>query len=280
MPENSNRSSGSMFVLVDQPAQPVVSTYPNPMVSDLPIAGVRSVLDCERTTGSLGFRDLLGQPLVGAVAVAVTGIASKDPFEMPFVHDQEVFEALRSDGAHEPFSKRVGIRGSKGRLQDLSALGSEDVVEARHVIGATITDQGPWGDVRVSKVTGDVPRLLSDPRRVRMSGHAGDPDPPAAEFDEEQHIEAFERHGVDMEEVCRYDSRRLGTQELTPGGSTRSRSGTEAVVLHDPCNGARGKPYSELGQLTLDASVTPSRVLTRQAHNQSGRVIVDGRSTW
>jgi hypothetical protein len=39
VPEHSNRSSGSTFVLVDQPAQTVVSTYPNPMVSDLPMLG-------------------------------------------------------------------------------------------------------------------------------------------------------------------------------------------------------------------------------------------------
>ena len=94
VPENSNRSSGSTFVLVHQPAQTVVATYPNPMVSNLPIAGVRSVLDCERTTGSLGFRDLLGQLMAGAVAVVVTGMASEDPFEIPFVHDQEVVSTL------------------------------------------------------------------------------------------------------------------------------------------------------------------------------------------
>jgi hypothetical protein len=47
MPENSFCSSGSMFVLMDQPAQTVVSTYPNPMISDLPMPGVRSVLDRE-----------------------------------------------------------------------------------------------------------------------------------------------------------------------------------------------------------------------------------------
>jgi len=94
VPENSNRSSGSTFVLVHQPAQTVVATYPNPMVSNQPIAGVRSVLDCERTTGSLGFRDLLGQLMAGAVAVVVTGMASEDPFEIPFVHDQEVVSTL------------------------------------------------------------------------------------------------------------------------------------------------------------------------------------------
>jgi hypothetical protein len=45
---------------------------------------------------------------------------------MPFVHDQEVVEALRSHGAYEPLGKSIGIRGPKGRFQDLSALGSED----------------------------------------------------------------------------------------------------------------------------------------------------------
>jgi hypothetical protein len=62
---------------------------------------------------------------VGTVAVVVTGVGSKDPFEMPFVHDQEVLEALRSHGAHEPLGMSIGIRGPKGRVQDLSALGSK-----------------------------------------------------------------------------------------------------------------------------------------------------------
>jgi hypothetical protein len=59
-----------------------------------------------------------------------------------------------------------------------------------------------------------------------------------------------------------------------------SRSGTEAVVFHDPSNGARGRPYSELGQLPLDSSVAPSRVLLCQTHNESGCLVVDRRSTW
>jgi MFS superfamily sulfate permease-like transporter len=92
--ENSIRSSGRTFVFMDQPTQTGVSTYPNPMISNLPRPGIPSVLDCEWSTRSLGFRDLLGQPLVGAVSVVVTSEAAKDLLEMPFVHDQEVVEAL------------------------------------------------------------------------------------------------------------------------------------------------------------------------------------------
>src|SRR5664279_3874288 len=67
--------------------------------------------------------------------------------------------------------ERRGVRGPKGRSQDLGSLGSEDFVEARNILGVTITDQGPGADVPDSKVTRDVPRLLSDPRRVWMRGH-------------------------------------------------------------------------------------------------------------
>ena len=48
------------------------------------------------------------------MAVAVTGVASKDPFEMPFVHDQEVLEALRSHGAHEPLGRSIAFGVRKG----------------------------------------------------------------------------------------------------------------------------------------------------------------------
>jgi hypothetical protein len=217
---------------------------------------------------------------VWSVAVVVTGIGAEDAFEVPFIHDQEVIEALRSHGANESLGKCVRIRSSKGGLQDLGAFGLEHFVEACHVLGVTITDQELGRDFRIGKVTADVSGLLNDPCRVWMSGYTGDPDSPAAELDEEQHIETFEHHRVDMEKVRRYDTRCLGTQELTSGRAMSSRSGAEAVVFHDVGNGARRNPYSELDQFTLDAPVAPSRVLSCQAYDERFRLVVDGRSTW
>ena len=213
------------------------------------------------------------------VRVVVKGVATKDALEMPFVHNQEVIQALRSHGAHEPLSKGVGVRGPKGRHKDLGALGSEDFVEARHVLGVTIANQEPWGDVGIGEITGDVPRLLSDPCRVWMRCHTGDPDSPAAKLDDKQNIEAFEQHGIDVEEVRGHDTRRLGPQELAPGGSVTPGSRAEAVVFHDPGNSARGESHSELAQFTLDASVAPFRVLTCQAHEKCGCLGVDGWAT-
>src|ERR1019366_10736182 len=95
----------------------------------------------------------------------------------------------------------VRIRGPKWRLEDLGTFGPEYVVEAPHVLGVPVADQELGGDRCVGEITGDLSGLLGDPSCIGVSGHPGDPDPPAAELDGEQHIEAFEQNGVNVEEV-------------------------------------------------------------------------------
>jgi hypothetical protein len=84
---------------------------------------------------------------MGAMAVVVTGVTTKDTLEMGFVHDEEVVEALRSDRAIEPLCKCIRVRAPEGRLQDLSSHGLEYFVEARHVLGVTIADQELGSDM-------------------------------------------------------------------------------------------------------------------------------------
>ncbi len=112
-----------------------------------------------------------------------------------------------------------------------------------------------------------------------MSGDPGDPDPSTAELDEEQHVEAFERDGVDVEEVGGHDARRLGAQELTPGRAASPGSRAEAVVPQNLGDGARGQVHPELAEFTLDAPVAPPRVLPGQTHDEGRRSVVDGRAT-
>ena len=214
-----------------------------------------------------------------AMAVVVTSIAAKDAFEVGFVHDQKVVEALRSNGAHEPFGKGIRIRGPERGPEDLGTLRREHFVETRHILRVTIAHEELCGGVSIGEVTGDVPGLLGDPRRIGMSGHPGDPDSPATELDEDQHVEALKQHSVDTEEVRGHDAGRLGAQELSPGGTTSPGSRTEAVVLHDPGDGALRKTHAELEQLTRDAPVAPSRVLPDKGHDECGCLGVDGWTT-
>jgi hypothetical protein len=73
-----------------------------------------------------------------AMAVVVPGVAAKHTFEMAGVHDEDVVEALESDGSDESLGVGVGVRRPKRGSQDLGALGPEDLVEAGNVLRVTI----------------------------------------------------------------------------------------------------------------------------------------------
>jgi hypothetical protein len=70
------------------------------------------------------------------------------------------------------------------------------------------------------------------------------------------------------------------TEGLAPGGFVAPRSMSQAVVLHDPGDGACGQAYSEFEQLTLDPAIAPSLVLPCREHHQGDRLVIDGRTTW
>ena len=189
-----------------------------------------------------------------AVSVVVPGIAAEDSFEMPRVHDEEMIETLGPDRPHEALGVGVRIRGPKRSLQNLGTFRSEDLVEAGHVLRVAVANEEAGRDALVDNVTGDVPGLLGDPARMGMGGDAGDPDPSAAELDEEQDVEALQPKRVDGEEVGGDDVSGLGPKKRAQGGTASPRSRSEAVILHDPGDRARRQADAELDQLTLDAA--------------------------
>ena len=125
------------------------------------------------------------------MAVVVPGVAAEDALEMSCVHDEEMIQALGTDRPHEPFGVGVGVRGPKRCLEDLGTFRSKDLVEAGHVLRVAVADEELGRDALVNDVTCHVPGLLGDPGRMGMGGDAGDPDPSAAELDEEQDLEAL-----------------------------------------------------------------------------------------
>ena len=85
------------------------------MTSEMPVPGIRGRPHRE-WNGSIHRRNLLREPLMGAMAVVMTGVTTKDTLEMGFVHNEKVVEALRSDRANEPLGKCIRVRGPVGRL--------------------------------------------------------------------------------------------------------------------------------------------------------------------
>src|SRR5665213_864627 len=80
----------------------------------------------------------------------------------------------------------------------------------------------------------------------------------------DQYVEAAKKHGVDVEEVTGHHGRGLRLQELVPGRSSPPWYGIDAIALQDRPDrrGADGDPHG--GQLTVNASIPPGRVLGGQ----------------
>ncbi len=97
--------------------------------------------------------------------------------------------------------------------------------------------------------------------------------------DEHEHVEPAEKDGVDVEGVARHQPLRLGGEELRPGRSGPPRRRVDAVTLQDRPDARGGDGDAHAGELTVDAAVAPSRVLLRQAEDECGRSLRDGRST-
>ena len=74
---------------------------------------------------------------MGPRLVVMAEVLVEHRFEMSTRDDEEVVEAVLSDGPHEPFGEGVRIRGPIGGLEDLSTLGFEHFIEARHVPGVS-----------------------------------------------------------------------------------------------------------------------------------------------
>jgi hypothetical protein len=68
----------------------------------------------------------------------------------------------------------------------------------------------------------------------------------------------------------------LVAQELPPADiGVPNRGRWDAVALQDPSDRRGANPVAECEQLALESHVSPSRVLSRHAHNQGGEGVVD-----
>ena len=117
--------------------------------------------------------------------------------------------------------------------------------------------------------------LLDHPLGNRVGRDACDPDTSRVVVDEREDMEPPEEDGVDMEEIARDQSLRLGGEELRPGGSRPARRRLDAVALQDRRDARRGDGDAHEGELALDAAVAASRVLLCQPEDERGGSLRD-----
>ena len=154
-----------------------------------------------------------------SLLVVVSNVGLEHPLEVPRTVDQDVVEALSAHGPHEPLRECIRPRCPDRRSDDADALGAEHRIERSRELGVPVAYEEP--NTRQPLVDGEVPRLLGDPRGVRVRRNAGQVHAPRRELDEEQDVERLEADRLDGEEVGREDARRLGPSRRASAQGTR-----------------------------------------------------------
>src|SRR5436190_4317830 len=104
--------------------------------------------------------------------------------------------------------------------------------------------------------------LQSPPRR------GAEPNATGRELNEEQDVEPLQEQGVDGEEIALEDARRLLAQELRPARLRPLRRRLDLRLLEDRPDSARGELHTETGELALNPSVAPARILAGEPHHE------------
>jgi len=144
----------------------------------------------------------------------------------------------------------------------------EDGVERWREVRSAVADQELNVLEPFAKAEGEVAGLLHGPLARRAGGDPADVHPAGAVFDEYQDIDALQQHGVHVQEVDREDPGCLGVQELPPGRARTARRRIDARGVQDLPHCGRRDRNAELGELTVDAAVSPQRILPRQANGK------------
>jgi hypothetical protein len=135
-------------------------------------------------------------------------------------------------------------------------------------------NRSPW--CPVAEVHEQVPRLLGRPGTGRMCGDTDDVYLASREFDEEQHVDPFEEHGVDREDVAGQDRVRLGGQELSPGRARPAWCRVHAGAVQDLPDSAGRNPVAQTNEFAPHAPMPPGRIRSGQAQHQLTDLPVNG----
>ena len=114
-------------------------------------------------------------------------------------NDQEVVQALSPDGPNPTFVDSVGVGRPNRRADDLGAGRAPDIVERSGELGVPVADQEPERGRTVIQLNQEIAGLLGHPQASRMGRDTSQVHPPAAQFDDEQHLQPPQPDGVDGE---------------------------------------------------------------------------------
>ena len=194
-----------------------------------------------------GGRILVQRPL-RPMRVVVIGVLIEDQPQMPLPGDQHPVQALAAGAGDPAFGDSVRARRPDRGLNDPHADRGEQRVERRDELGIPVTDQELQAARLTLKVHQEVTGPLSHPRAGGVGGDPGQVHAGGAMLDDEQHVQAAQEHGIDVEEVRSGNRLCLPGQERTPGLPGAPGGGIDARVLEDLPHRQQRERVSQAGQ--------------------------------
>ena len=169
-------------------------------------------------------------------------------FEMSLVQDEQLIETLGTNSAHESLCHTIRLRGAKRGANDLDARASKHLVKTVGELLVPVANQEAELLGAFSQHPSQLPGLLCDPWRGRIRRAAREMDAAAAQFDEEEDVQALEPDGLDGEEVDREHAVPMRSHERPPGGSSscadRSETRLPKPRAHGRCREGYPRPFS------------------------------------
>jgi hypothetical protein len=188
----------------------------------------------------------MGQTAVRTATVVMLDVAPQDANKLLATDDRQLIEALPADRADPAFGVGVGIGRPNGRADDLTADRAPDIIEHPGDLGVSVADQELPRRNLIAKVDQHIASLLGNPHARGMVGDATRMHPPAAKFDEEQHMQPAQPDSINREEVARDD----------PGACWR-RNDRQLVEMR---RGAGSRPWARsTRRIELADTRTPRR---------------------
>ena len=134
--------------------------------------------------------------------VVVPYIDAEDTVELSAAKDQQTVEAFPAYAADPALDVRVRVRRLQWRSDDLHPCAAKEGVKGAAELRIPVVDQKPGLLAVIVKVHQQVARLLQHPRAVRVARTGDALDAPAADTDEDEHVQPAQQYGVDGKKVA------------------------------------------------------------------------------
>ncbi|AHH98693.1 hypothetical protein KALB_5331 [Kutzneria albida DSM 43870] len=187
---------------------------------------------------------------------------------MSLVDDQQPIEQLAAETSDHSLTNRVRARRLWWAGEDPDALGGEHGVEHGGESRVPISQQKLDRVDMLTEVHHQVACRLHSPCAGPVGGDSDQMRAAGAVLDDDQRVDPFQENGVDMDEVRRHDALGLRGKELLPGGTRPARCWVDACGGEDLPDCRGGDAVPETNQFSLDAPVSPLRVLGRHADDE------------